>query len=596
MSGFGKSFAAGSLTVSQFFGGVIPANKDNSPLNTTSLTKLPAISGMRLRFADRFSDQFVVASGGSSSEGAQPSLTELLALNRGMEEDSPKTADMDAKPGVVGIAKFATGQWPAGWQFTGDCWRDGPTNAAKYRDQITGNTDPYYAFTAPNGNNSLTGTAVSPIFTIDKPFINFEIMGGNEPGKTCINLVIDGKIVRTCAGNASLSFSKKSWDVYSLQGKEAQLQIVDDSKSQQYGFVGVGNVELSKKPETPLQTLLSQELEQTRNKLNLPCLGGVISVRGQIVAIETIGVDQTGTNNLYKPEQPVFIGSISKPVTAYILSHIVKDGFLKWTDTFRQICPEIAKKYSNNTAIDATLAHFICHTSGLGGADRLPPAGTPIEWRLKRAESLLAAQTVGSPGQVYSYAGGLSLAVLMAEKVTGLSYENLLKKYCSDLPSVRLGLASDLTPGVDCPIGHIYEDASGRFLKFGDQYVGLYRTAPSGSVGVDGAITGNLYDLVKVFSRGAGYEGEFSIDKSFYQKVRETPFAFKPQFTLGSFIKWADGRYFCGGSGGAEVANVQLNDENKSVLFIYTNRSSPRSEPDIGDLIYRLNTATAKIN
>ncbi|HOK96597.1 MAG TPA: glycoside hydrolase family 32 protein [Anaerohalosphaeraceae bacterium] len=84
------------------------------------------------------------------------------------------------------------------------------------------------------GGDAGTGTLTSPDFAIRRPFINFLIGGVGYAGQTCMNLLVNGRIVRTAAGpNARPGGSERldwhTWDVSDLIGKTARLQIVDDS-------------------------------------------------------------------------------------------------------------------------------------------------------------------------------------------------------------------------------------------------------------------------------------------------------------------------------------------------------------------------------
>ena len=73
------------------------------------------------------------------------------------------------------------------------------------------------------------GTLTSPLFTIDRRFIQFRIGGGSDPNKLGLHLLIDGKMVRRAAGRGAGPMRHEAFDVRGFQGKQARLQIVDDA-------------------------------------------------------------------------------------------------------------------------------------------------------------------------------------------------------------------------------------------------------------------------------------------------------------------------------------------------------------------------------
>jgi len=74
------------------------------------------------------------------------------------------------------------------------------------------------------------GRLISPEFPIRHPEIHFLIGGGEHPGRTCLNLEVDGKVVRTETGHNSGSLRAERWNVADLRGKTGRLVIVDDVK------------------------------------------------------------------------------------------------------------------------------------------------------------------------------------------------------------------------------------------------------------------------------------------------------------------------------------------------------------------------------
>lgn len=95
--------------------------------------------------------------------------------------------------------------------------------------------------------DAATGRLTSRTFTIERHFIHFRIGGGRHEGKTCMNLLVDGKPMETATGADDNHMQPKSWDVRRWLGKTAQLEIVDD-ESGGWGNIGVDEIVFSDRP------------------------------------------------------------------------------------------------------------------------------------------------------------------------------------------------------------------------------------------------------------------------------------------------------------------------------------------------------------
>jgi fructan beta-fructosidase len=100
------------------------------------------------------------------------------------------------------------------------------------------------------------GSLVSPPIEIERRYLTFLVGGGGHAGKTCMNLLLEGKIVRTITGNNSQPGGSEElepafWDVGELAGKTVTLQIVDAATGG-WGHINVDHiVQSDRKPKLP---------------------------------------------------------------------------------------------------------------------------------------------------------------------------------------------------------------------------------------------------------------------------------------------------------------------------------------------------------
>lgn len=75
--------------------------------------------------------------------------------------------------------------------------------------------------------DGLVGIIESPTFDIDKDYLKFLVGGGNLLEQTSVNLVIDGKIVLSAAGNQTETLNEVVWDLRPYKGKNAKIRVLD---------------------------------------------------------------------------------------------------------------------------------------------------------------------------------------------------------------------------------------------------------------------------------------------------------------------------------------------------------------------------------
>jgi hypothetical protein len=129
------------------------------------------------------------------------------------------------------------------WTLTGSCWGQRPERGDLFRGEVAGFQGSQFAgtYTRRQGN-AATGRAVSPDFILDYNTIEFLIGGGHYPERACLNLVVEGKVVATATGEGFPALRASSWDVTPFLGRHAHLEIVDETRSSEQGYILVDQI------------------------------------------------------------------------------------------------------------------------------------------------------------------------------------------------------------------------------------------------------------------------------------------------------------------------------------------------------------------
>ena len=142
-----------------------------------------------------------------------------------------------------------------GWTAEGEAFGKGPvrkTAIPPYQGDVGGDTERVVNShaTAPGGDvsarDNATGKLTSRKFKIERNFIRLWVGGGDHAGRTCVNLLVEGKAVRTVTGRRNNQMSLQSLDVRDLAGKEACIEIVDAQQGE-WANIGVGRITFADK-------------------------------------------------------------------------------------------------------------------------------------------------------------------------------------------------------------------------------------------------------------------------------------------------------------------------------------------------------------
>ena len=146
-----------------------------------------------------------------------------------------------------------------------------------------------------HGGDAATGTLTSPELKLTHPFLGFLIAGGNHPGKTAVQLLVNGKVVREATGKNSLTLNEVVWDVAEFKGKPGVLRIVD-AETGSWGIVAADHFVFSSTKDVKFATGGRPKPKAASNLVRVPGEGTAALEPGATLK-ETGGHKSTGVTS-----------------------------------------------------------------------------------------------------------------------------------------------------------------------------------------------------------------------------------------------------------------------------------------------------------
>lgn len=251
---------AAPLTVSlEAFSPFIPLNVEDSSLPATVMrftVRNTSAQPVEVELAGWLQNAVCLHSGSSRPVLRRNRIVRrdrFLALECGAEPP-PEDPAAPKRPDIL----FDDFERPAydTWTAEGTAFGSGPVEMAQmpaYQGKVGGrgwrvvNSHASAPGDSVQSKDAQTGTLTSRPFLLERDYISFLIGGGAHPGRTCVNLLVEGQAVLSATGRNDNRMSPHTWDVRRWAGRTAQIQVVD-RESGSWGNIGLDHIVFTDQP------------------------------------------------------------------------------------------------------------------------------------------------------------------------------------------------------------------------------------------------------------------------------------------------------------------------------------------------------------
>lgn len=317
-------------------------------------------------------------------------------------------------------------------------------------------------------------------------------------------------------------------------------------------------------------------------KENVPGMAVLVLGKGEVIAEGVAGVRTRGKDDKITAADLFHLGSDTKAMTAFLCGILVDEGKLKWTQTLGETFPTL-KRSMDPQYQAVTLEQLLTHRGGAPGAiekselwGRLyQHQGSSTSARQMILRAVTAKSPEATPGEKYIYSNaGYSIAGHMAEKVTGKSWEDLMReKIFRPLGMTSAGFGPPgATTKNDQPRGH---KADGSPVEPGP---GADNPA---AIGPAGTVHCSIGDWAKFIASQLPSAKVRLVKPATLQKLH-TPAPGEPKYAMGWIISdsqpWAGGRALShSGSNTMWMVTAWIAPAKDSAILVTCNQASSKA-------------------
>jgi CubicO group peptidase (beta-lactamase class C family) len=332
-----------------------------------------------------------------------------------------------------------------------------------------------------------------------------------------------------------------------------------------------------------LTSTLDSNIPTWLNQFQTPGASVALVVDGKLAWAQGYGLSDREKKSPTRPDTVYQIASISKPVTAWGVMHLVEQGKIDLDAPVQQYLTRWKLPLSPYDSEGVTVRRLLSHSAGLS-VHGYP--GTPPDQTLPSLEDSLsgaggeayAVKQVSEPGKQYSYSGGsYTLLQLLIEEVTGQSFSEYMQSAVLD-PLGMSHSSFEWRPDLQPMTAAAYdrqEHPLPNYLFTEKAAAGLYTTASELALfgaaalpGPDGEAPG------REVLTPSGVEALFTPTIAMPQKSVETFLSGMDAYGLGYFIETLpDGSHWYSHNGGNKGwrSLLIIAPKQRAVLVVLTN-------------------------